>query len=94
MMNFDPVSWIRRLFAPIDAWLFGILSATLAGAFVVMMSASPERFQSHCMNILVGMTVLWLTAHMRPQRLYNLALPLYVIGVLLLVAVAVFGENS
>ncbi|HSD37102.1 MAG TPA: rod shape-determining protein RodA [Rhodocyclaceae bacterium] len=93
-MNFDPIAWIRRLFAPIDPWLFGILTATLAGAFVVMMSASPERFQSHCMNILVGMAVLWLTAHLRPQRLYNLALPLYGLGVLLLVAVAVFGESS
>ncbi|MEC5384823.1 rod shape-determining protein RodA [Uliginosibacterium sp. H3] len=93
-MNFDPVAWIRRLFAPIDPWLFGILTATLAGAFVVMMSASPERFQSHCMNILVGLTVLWVTAHMRPQNLYNLALPLYVVGVLLLVAVALVGESS
>lgn len=93
-MHFDPVTWLRRLFAPIDPWLFGILMATLGGAFIVMMSASPERFQSHVMNILVGMLVLWLTAHMRPQRLYNLALPLYVVGVLLLVAVAVFGESS
>jgi len=93
-MHFDPIAWIRRLFAPIDPWLFGILMTTLAGAFIVMMSASPERFQSHCMNILVGMLVLWLTAHMRPQRLYNLALPLYVMGVLLLLAVALFGESS
>lgn len=93
-MHFDPIGWMRRICAPIDPWLFGILMATLSGAFVVMMSASPERFQSHCMNILIGMLVLWLTAHMRPQRLYNLALPLYVVGVLLLVAVAAFGESS
>jgi rod shape determining protein RodA len=93
-MHFDPVAWLRRLFAPIDPWLFGILMATLSGAFIVMMSASPERFQSHCMNIVTGLLVMWLTAHMRPQRLYNLALPLYVVGIFLLVAVALFGESS
>src|SRR5262245_257609 len=93
-MHFDPVRWVRRLFAPIDPWLFGILGTILAGAFLVLMSASPERFQAHCMNLGAALLVMWVTAHMRPQRLYSLAMPLYVVGVLLLVAVALFGETS
>lgn len=93
-MHFDPVSWLRRIFAPIDPWLFGILMATLTGAFIVMMSASPERFQSHCVNVGTSLLLMLVVAHMRPQRLYNLALPLYILGVLLLVAVALFGVTS
>ena len=93
-MHFDPVAWLRRLFAPIDPWLFGILMAILSGGFVVMLSASPERLQAHSINVFVSIVVLWVVAHMRPQRLYNLALPLYVVGVLLLVAVALVGESA
>jgi len=93
-MHFDPVAWLRRLFAPIDPWLFGIMAAILGGAFIVMMSASPERFQSHSMNVVVSLLIMWAMAHTRPQRLYSFALPLYLTGVLLLIAVALFGDIS
>ncbi|GAB4061518.1 rod shape-determining protein RodA [Uliginosibacterium sediminicola] len=93
-MQFDPIGWLRRIFAPVDPWLFGILMTTLVGAFVVMMSASPERFQAHSVNVIAAMLLMIIAAHMRVQRLYSLALPLYVLGVLLLIAVALFGDTS
>ncbi len=93
-MQFDPIGWLRRIFAPVDPWLFGILMTTLVGAFVVMMSASPERFQAHSVNVIAAMLLMIIAAHMRVQRLYSWALPLYVLGVLLLIAVALFGDTS
>ncbi|HEX5126922.1 MAG TPA: rod shape-determining protein RodA [Rhodocyclaceae bacterium] len=93
-MQFNPMRFIRRLVSPLDPWLSGILGAILFGAFIVMLSAAPERIQSHTINIGVAVLLMWLTANLAPQRLSTLALPLYVIGVLLLLAVAGFGETS
>lgn len=92
--RFDPVGWLRRLFAPIDPWLAGILAVVLAAAYVVMLSASPERIQSHTVNIAVAVVVMWVAASIPVQRWSSLAPPLYVVAVLLLVAVALFGDVS
>ncbi|MGC3962417.1 MAG: rod shape-determining protein RodA [Rhodocyclaceae bacterium] len=92
--NLNPLYYLKRIVSPLDPWLLGILSVLLSFAYVLMMSASPERLESHTLNLVVALLAMWVVASIPPQRLSSLALPLYVVGVLLLVAVATVGEVS
>ena len=61
---------------------------------VVMYSVAhelPGRFQLHARNMLIAAGVMFLMAQIPPQRLMAFAVPLYLVGVALLVAVALFG---
>ena len=49
------------------------------------------RFADHGRNMLLGAGVLFLVAQVPPQRLMAIAVPLYTVGVVLLVATAIFG---
>ncbi|NCT84488.1 MAG: rod shape-determining protein RodA [Comamonadaceae bacterium] len=49
------------------------------------------RFVDHGRNMLLGLGLMFLVAQIPPQRLMTLAIPLYVFGVTLLVATALFG---
>ncbi|HEY6898875.1 MAG TPA: rod shape-determining protein RodA [Rhodocyclaceae bacterium] len=71
------------------------ISACLMGvALLVLGSASPERLTSQAMNILAAFVVMRVAAQTPPQRLMHLAVPMYVLGVLLLIAVALVGDVS
>ena len=59
-----------------------------------MLSASPDRIQSQLINTLTGLVITWVVANISQQKLQSFALPLYIIGVLLLIAVALFGDVS
>ncbi|WP_313069589.1 rod shape-determining protein RodA [Melaminivora sp.] len=76
-------------------WPLILLLLTLAGlGLVAMYSAGFDhgmRFADHGRNMLLAAGILFLVAQVPPQRLMALALPLYVVGVALLVAVALFG---
>ena len=49
------------------------------------------RFPDHARNMLIAAFVMFVAAQIPPQRLMSLAVPVYVLGVGLLVAVAIFG---
>lgn len=49
------------------------------------------RFVDHGRNMLIALLVLWLAAQVPPQRLMALAVPIYTIGIALLIATAIFG---
>ena len=49
------------------------------------------RFVDHGRNMLIAAAVMLVVAQVSPQRLMALAVPLYSVGLMLLVAVAVFG---
>jgi rod shape determining protein RodA len=51
----------------------------------------PWRFNDQVRNYLVSALVMFVVAQIPPQRLMQLAVPLYTVGVALLVAVAMFG---
>lgn len=79
----------------IDGTLFGIVLALLALGLVVLVSASnlnAARVTAQLANMLIALGVLWLFANIPPHYLMRLAAPLYVLGVLLLIAVALFGD--
>jgi len=92
--SFRPRLWARRLAAPVDAPLLLLLALLLACSLLVLGSAAPERLNNQFLNLAVALVAMRIAAQAPPQRLMHLALPLYVGGVLLLLAVAVFGDVS
>lgn len=86
---------LKRVGAHLDGFLMGALTLTLLLALFVLYSASgqsPSRMSAQATNIMVALSALWLFANLPPQHLERTALPLYVLGLLLLVGVALFGE--
>ena len=53
-----------------------------------------SQFQLHARNMLIAGTILFVVAQIPPQRLMAFAVPLYIVGVSLLIAVAVFGVTK
>lgn len=84
----------QRLIAPIDPPLMALAGLLILLAFAILASASPERLMSQLLNISVALLVMRVMAQMQPQRLMHLALPIYLAGILLLIAVALFGDIS
>jgi rod shape determining protein RodA len=85
--------WLK-LTTPIDSLLMVFTGILLLTAMIAMGSASPERMTAQLVNIAVALAVMRVVAQVPPQRLMHLALPVYVFGVLLLIAVALFGDIS
>jgi rod shape determining protein RodA len=87
-------SRVKPIFTGFDGPL-AIAILMLAGlGLVTMYSAGFDhgtRFSDHGRNMLLALGVLFVVAQIPPQRLMSLAVPLYVVGVGLLVAVALFG---
>ncbi len=76
-------------------WPLILILLALAGiGLVAMYSAGFDhgtRFADHARNMLLAAGILFVVAQVPPQRLMMLAVPLYTLGVALLVAVALFG---
>ncbi len=92
--RFHPVNLLRGFVRPIDPVLLAILAVLLAAAYLLMLSASPERAHNQMVNTGVALCAMWAAARLPPQRLMSLAVPLYLLGVVLLIGVAAFGETS
>ncbi|MBK6744964.1 rod shape-determining protein RodA [Ottowia sp.] len=75
--------------------LLALAVLLLAGAGLLAMYSSGfdhgTRFADHGRNMLVAAGIMLVVAQVPPQRLMSLAVPLYTLGVALLVAVALFG---
>src|SRR3954467_14282843 len=52
------------------------------------------RFSAHARNMLLAGFIMFVVAQVPPQRLMSFAIPLYTLGVALLIAVAVFGVTK
>jgi rod shape determining protein RodA len=80
----------------LDGVLLGLVVALMALGLAVLISASnlsPTRITGQLVNMLFALSLLWVFANIPPHFLSRLALPLYCLGVLLLVAVAVGGDR-
>jgi len=79
----------------LDGLLLGLVLALMAIGVVVLISASnlsAARLTGQLVNIVFALGLLWLFANIPPHYLLRLAFPLYVFGVLMLVAVALAGD--
>jgi rod shape determining protein RodA len=91
-----PSPWqrIKPVFTGFDGPLaFAVLLLCGAG-LVTMYSAGFDhgtRFVDHARNMLIAGTIMFIVAQVPPQQLMSLAVPLYTVGVALLVATALFG---
>ena len=75
---------------PLAILIFLIMSVGI----VTLYSAGidfPGRVEDQLRNIVVAFVVMWIAANVPPQTLMRFAVPLYTIGVSLLIAVAFFG---
>ena len=91
-----PTPWQRLapLFTGYDPWLALAIGALAALGLVTMYSAGYDhgtRFVDHGRNMLLALGVLLLVSQVPPQRLLQLAVPLYLLGLALLIVTALPG---
>jgi rod shape determining protein RodA len=85
----------RLLTAHIDGPLLAAVLLLMATGLTVLYSASNAgwpRVSGQMMNLLVALVVMWVFANIPPHFLMRLALPVFVLGIVLLVGVALFGD--
>jgi rod shape determining protein RodA len=91
-----PSWWSRflHLFEGFDGPLaFAVFILACAGLIIMFSSGYDHgtRFVDHARNMFIAASIMFVVAQIPPQRLMTLAVPIYTVGVLLLVAVAIFG---
>src|SRR3569832_604520 len=77
-----------------DGTLALIVFLILSVSLVTVYSAGidfPGRIEDHLRKILEAIVIMWIAAIIPPQTLMRFAVPIYTVGVALLVAVAMFG---
>lgn len=85
---------IKQYVLVFDGPLALIVFLILSVGILTMYSAgydAPGRIEGHLRNTLIAFVVMWAAAIVPPQTLMRFAVPIYVTGVALLVAVAMFG---
>lgn len=88
---------INRLFKNVDGLLLVAMMVALTLGLFVLYSAGGQSLTpvyKQAVNIGIALGLMWLVSFISPADLQRLALPLYVAGVLLLVAVELFGTIS
>jgi rod shape determining protein RodA len=94
-----PSLWqrIKPVFTGFDGPLLLALLLLAGAGLTTMYSAGYDngtRFADHGRNMLIALGVIFLVAQISPQTLMRFAVPLYAVGVALLVAVAVAGVTK
>ena len=86
---------VQRVTEGIDSTLLVLILALSMLGFAALFSAtfdSPGRVLTQFASLCIALSAMWLVAQIAPQTLMRFAVPAYVIGLLLLVAVALFGD--
>lgn len=87
----------QHLAKHIDSFLMTCLLFTLLIGLFVLYSASGQNYSrlfGQVINITIALSFMWVAANIAPNQLERVALPLYVLGVLLLICVSLFGSMS
>ena len=85
---------VAPLFSGFDGPLaFAVFLLASAGMLIMYSSGFDHgsRFVDHGRNMLIAGFIMFVVAQIPPQRLMSLAVPIYLVGVGLLIAVAIFG---
>lgn len=95
--EFDKPSLLQRivpLFRGFDFLLLLFVLLLASAGLLAMYSSGFDhgtRFTDHGRNMLIAAGLLFVIAQIHPQQLMKVAVPLYTLGVALLIAVALFG---
>ena len=92
----SPSVWQRgkQFFLGFDLPLLGAIAFMGGAGLLTMYSVGFDhgtRFVDHGRNMLLALAVLFVVAQIPPQKLMALAVPLYAVGVALLIATAIIG---
>ena len=82
----------RRLDGPLMAAIVILVALGVAVIYSASGAQTFDRALGQLRNFAVALAVMWIVANIHPQQLMRLALPVYVVGLALLVCVALFGE--
>lgn len=88
---------VHRIGRHVDSILMSGILLTLLIGLLTLYSASGEnigRVNEQLINIAIAICIMWLVANVQPQVMERMALPLYLLGILLLLGVALFGNIS
>jgi rod shape determining protein RodA len=88
--------WLRRIRSHLDLPLLFIVLMLMGIGFVTVYSATADgafRLDRQFINMGVALAIMVVTSQVRPQKLMRLAVPLYCLGVVLLIGVALFGVS-
>jgi rod shape determining protein RodA len=97
---FEKPSLLQRLAPSLQGFdgplAFAVFLLACAGLLTMYSSGYDHgtRFVDHGRNMLLAAFIMFVMAQVPPQRLMTLAVPVYTIGVALLIAVAVFGVTK
>ncbi len=97
---FEKPSLLARIapwFTGFDAALVAVVVVLGAAGLLTMYSSGFDhgtRFEDHGRNMLIAAAIMFSVAQVPPQRLMAVAVPLYGLGLALLVAVAFFGVTK
>jgi len=87
----------QKMIAHLDLSLLAGMALLMTASLLTLYSASDhnfERVMAQGANILVGFCCLWVVANLPLHYLMRTAVPIYVLGMALLIGVALFGEIS
>ncbi len=87
--------WLVRRLSHLDGILLILVLLVLGISLAVVASASGQstaRISGHLVNMGLALLVMVIMANIPPHLLSKVGPPLYVVGVLLLIGVALFGE--
>lgn len=95
-----PQGWwlnLRQLLSVLDGPFIALFAGIAALSCLMMYSAGFDfdgRFFDHFRNLALAFVIMWAVAYVPPSQLQRVAVPLFILGVLLLLAVAVAGDTS
>jgi rod shape determining protein RodA len=95
-----PQGWwlsLRQLLSVLDGPFIALFAGIAALSCLMMYSAGFDfdgRFLDHFRNLVLAFVIMWAVAYVSPSQLQRVAVPLFILGVLLLLAVAVAGDTS
>lgn len=86
---------VGRIGEGIDSMLLVILLALSMLGLAALFSATygtPARMVAQMVNLVLALGAMWIIAQVSPQAMMRFAVPVYLAGIVLLIAVALFGD--